>query len=226
MVFVAQLNLAEVAQLLPTSPLPRRGLLSFFLGVDAENKMPLPSGEPEERDAWSVLYQPDMAPLASVAYPGPTADLWQCQFPACRLTLAQRGPALPAEDAAYVQALVLSPIEMERYLDLLEQVNPDRQTWRLGHQLLGYPCDLQGNHMERLCARAFHGLDPYVVEGMDDPQTQRVEHEATAWTLLLQLNSDPHAELLWGDAGVLYWFIRRQELHAGRFETIWIQVQH
>ncbi|NNJ25645.1 hypothetical protein LzC2_17180 [Planctomycetes bacterium LzC2] len=52
--------------------------------------------------------------------------------------------------------------------------------------------------------------------------------------LLLQLasdfgdDSDPADqgfEMMWGDLGMLYWWIRREDLAARRFDRVWMTLQ-
>lgn len=45
-----------------------------------------------------------------------------------------------------------------------------------------------------------------------------VHQEAQRWALLAQFDSDPRAEMMWGDCGMLYWLIRPGDLAARRFE--------
>ncbi|MEU0834784.1 DUF1963 domain-containing protein [Streptomyces sp. NPDC005969] len=49
----------------------------------------------------------------------------------------------------------------------------------------------------------------------DDP---RLSKEAAAWVLLAQFDSDDAADMMWGDAGALYWMIRPEDLAARRFD--------
>jgi uncharacterized protein YwqG len=39
---------------------------------------------------------------------------------------------------------------------------------------------------------------------------------------LLQVDTDDEAGWMWGDAGTLYYWIRRPDLLAGRFDRIWM----
>jgi hypothetical protein len=71
------------------------------------------------------------------------------------------------------------------------------------HKLLGHADPIQGP-MEPECIR---------LAGAGD------------WTLLLQLESDDTAGMSWGDLGRLYFWIRRTDLAAGRFDRIWTLLQ-
>ncbi|MEU9431033.1 DUF1963 domain-containing protein [Streptomyces sp. NPDC048252] len=50
---------------------------------------------------------------------------------------------------------------------------------------------------------------------LDDP---RLSDEAGGWSLLAQFDSEACADMMWGDAGVLYWLIRPRDLAERRFD--------
>lgn len=72
-------------------------------------------------------------------------------------------------------------------------------------QLGGYPHPIQTDDMERECVKAFDYGQP------DD------------WQLLLQLFEI--GDMIWGDAGALYWFIHQDDLKTGRFDRVWMVTQ-
>jgi uncharacterized protein YwqG len=61
--------------------------------------------------------------------------------------------------------------------------------------------------------------------GYEDPRAQVVAASADEWQLLLQLDSDDRADLMWGDGGMLYFWIRAQDLAERRFEMVWMTLQ-
>ncbi|NER83022.1 MAG: DUF1963 domain-containing protein [Leptolyngbya sp. SIO1D8] len=72
-------------------------------------------------------------------------------------------------------------------------------------QLGGYPCPIQSDTMEQDCINAIQ---------YGQPQD---------WRLLLQLFEV--GDMMWGDAGALYWFIHKDDLHASRFDRVWMVSQ-
>ena len=72
-------------------------------------------------------------------------------------------------------------------------------------QLGGLPYPIQSDDMERDCVRAFdHG-------------------QPEDWRLLLQLFEV--GDMMWGDAGALYWFIHNEDLKESRFDRVWMVTQ-
>ena len=72
-------------------------------------------------------------------------------------------------------------------------------------QLGGYPSPVQSDFMERDCINAFS------IGEIDD------------WVLLLQLFEV--GDMIWGDAGALYWFIHQDDLRDMRFDRVWMVSQ-
>ncbi|MEV5238930.1 YwqG family protein [Streptomyces cinnamoneus] len=56
----------------------------------------------------------------------------------------------------------------------------------------------------------------------DDP---RVTEEAKGWTLLAQIDTDGHADMMWGDCGALYWLMRPEDLAERRFDRAMFTMQ-
>ena len=72
-------------------------------------------------------------------------------------------------------------------------------------QIGGFPRPVQSDDMEQTCASAT-GLG-----------------EKDDWLLLLQLSEI--GDFIWGDAGMLYWFIHRADLESGRLDRAWMVTQ-
>ncbi len=73
------------------------------------------------------------------------------------------------------------------------------------HQMLGFPFEIQ------------HG------EGMKDECTKITGSPAgTEWILLLQVDSDDDIGWMWSDAGMLYFWIRKDDLARRNFDHVWM----
>jgi uncharacterized protein YwqG len=239
--FVAQVNLAEVPPGEPSGSvpdLPRRGMLLFF--CDEES---LPSGSPEDSDAFSVAYLPldpddeTLTRLAEVpeglAAPGGHADRWG--MPGVVVLEALPELALPAPFPDEVRAMGLSDEETDAYWRLTEELEregarvdasvaeaPGTARYPPIHRLGGVPHEIQ-NPMEAECELARRGEDPLA---LPYSRQEEVAEEAKArWRLLLQVDSDDAAGMMWGDAGMLYYWIRDDDLAARRFDRAWCVMQ-
>lgn len=213
MSFLVQIDLATVAGLPGADVLPSGGLLSFF--CDAEGAVW--NGEPDA-GAWRVLYTPAGASLERAPIPDavPEGGI----FTACGLA-TRPGVSLPSHDEPQIRALGLSQDETGAYLEVR-----DRGAWENGpteHRLLGWPDIIQSAGMELECQLASTGL------GWDwadlDRLRAELEPQAAEWRLLLQLASDDDAGMMWGDVGLLYFWIRERDLAARDFSRVWMLME-
>jgi uncharacterized protein YwqG len=61
--------------------------------------------------------------------------------------------------------------------------------------------------------------------GYRDKRAAQLADGADDWQLLFQLDSDDKADMMWGDAGRLYYWIRKQELARQSFDNTWTILQ-
>jgi uncharacterized protein YwqG len=61
--------------------------------------------------------------------------------------------------------------------------------------------------------------------GYQDPRAKALEAGAADWRLLLQVDSDENATMMWGDTGRVYFWMRDEDLRAARFERVWTILQ-
>jgi uncharacterized protein YwqG len=90
--------------------------------------------------------------------------------------------------------------------------------------MFGWP-DLVQNPMQLECQLASNGIYVGGAAGWRDPRVPQLEGGAAEWMLLLQVDTDDEAGWMWGDSGTLYYWIRRPDLAAGRFDRIWMIFQ-
>jgi uncharacterized protein YwqG len=216
--FLLQIDLAEIAGIGLPSALPPVGHLTFF--YDLVNQ---PWGyDPARQDGFSVGYFPD-ADLAP-AEPSDSASLlpeFNLSFGAAR-TLPQIGSR--AYERLEREA-GLDEHQWARYFELLEafenQFYPHAGS---RHRLLGHSSNVQGD-MQLEAALVTAGLYCGDATGYEDPRAQGIAASADEWQLLLQLDSDDRADLMWGDGGMLYFWIRAEDLAERRFEKVWMTLQ-
>lgn len=212
LIFLAQIALSDVPQLEETPPLPQSGLLSFFF--DAEEQ---PWGfDPKDSGSWKVVYTPNVDDLSRREFPD---DFFpESEFKACRLSLS-RSLSLPSWERAAAHALDLNEEEMNAYEEVALQLRSS------GHQLLGLPSVVQGDHMELQCQLTSHGLYCGDSTGYDDPRAKALSPGAAEWRLLMQFESDDDVGMMWGDGGCLYFWIREQDLALQNFDNVWVVLQ-
>jgi uncharacterized protein YwqG len=211
--FVAQVNLAEVHRLPGAEVLPGSGLLSFF--YDSEQS--IWGFDPQDRAGWTVKYWPVIEELRRTRLPDGLPE--HGRYSACRLVPRSQVTFAPWESAD-IEALALTHDEMFAYSEAVPEPKEDGAI----HRLLGHPDPIQGD-MQLEAQLASHGLYCGDDTGYDDPRAEQLRRTATEWRLLLQIDSEDAAGMMWGDLGRLYYWIRRADLARRRFDDVWLMLQ-
>jgi uncharacterized protein YwqG len=91
------------------------------------------------------------------------------------------------------------------------------------HKLLGFANPVQ-DVMELDCELVTNGI-PFGQRRKEAERVKELEARARDWRLLLQVESDGNAKMMWGDAGRLYFWMREQDLRDARFDRTWLLFQ-
>ena len=204
--FVAQVNLAE----LPASDsLPTVGMLSFFY----DREQSAWGFDPNHKEGFRLWYFPETSQLIRTVEPE------SFMFPCARLSF-EPFLSLPDSSEEAFRDLLLNIGSDELYYGFVEKyAGPEPQ-----HQILGSPRVLQGD-MPLECQLVTNGVYAGNASGYKNPRRKELESGSADWTLLLQIDSDDNAKMMWGDAGMLYVWIRRQDLASRNFDKAWTVLQ-
>ncbi|MEW6253824.1 MAG: DUF1963 domain-containing protein, partial [Planctomycetota bacterium] len=222
---LAQMNLAEVANLDEDGLLPKRGWLCFFYALDL--KPAVRGWTPTDRTAWRVVHFTGEAEKLEHTEPPATTDTAATEFRSCCVRFWKEWtlPA-PAEEPG----LLAGDATAFGYADLCEALagRPDEPGW---HHLLGHAQNV-GGFMRQICQLASNGVE--FREDMDpgEPQVQELLADAPEWRLLLQIDlaalrradvADPETGLSgFFCADRLYFWIREADLRDKKFERVWV----
>jgi uncharacterized protein YwqG len=206
--FLAQFNLAEIAEFDVEHRLPHAGLLSLF--YDAQEQ---PMGLfASDRGAWRVYHF--STPLENLKRkPLPEELPEDVRFPTSRISYSV-DMTLPDSVAWEIENLELTREERESYIDLKDA---NQTTVFPLHRLLGHPEIIQ-QEMRGDCQERF---DPSDVEKPMEPTPEEIEQ----WRLLIQLDTNEETGMYWGNTGKLYFWIRECDLQARAFENVWLMLQ-
>jgi uncharacterized protein YwqG len=204
---IAQIRLADIASYDRSGELPQTGMLSFFFNEDALDSYP------PARGSWRVLYHDD-----AHMRPGVSSSEEQLEYPTCAVEFSTV-LTLPPFESLFLERLGLSyaafqrdaPPEQRReadaYIHLNTQLDALYGSTSPYHQLLGHLYQIQGDLLQE-CQHDTHAKG--------DP---------TDWRLLLQVDSDDDAQMMWGDVGMLYFYIPQQALIARDFSQVHLIMQ-
>jgi uncharacterized protein YwqG len=210
--FIAQLSLEEVHPYDTHGVLPERGMLWFFYDAKQESY----GADPLDRGGWQVMFNEDYSGLQRIAAPARLpAD---SQFKACTVSFANevtlsQSPKLDVPDFDWTDD------EVQKYETLLSTFPTAEDHGAVHHQLLGYPQTIQDD-MRLECQLASHG-----VTDINDPRAKELSKGANEWQLLLQIDSDEEIGMRWGDAGMIYYWLRAADLKKNDFDDAWLVLQ-
>jgi len=169
----------------------------------------------EAKDANSSIVVYEAGDPAPAAEP---SDLPQhARFPAYPVRFAS-ATSLPSEERVEIDWKGLTKAESRAIEGALQALQPAEPV----HQVGGFPQPVQGDQMELECQTVTEGIH---LGGEGSKKHERMTSNAADWRLLLQLDTDNDAGMMWGDTGMLYFWIREQDARAGDFSRIWMILQ-
>ena len=207
--FVAQLDLATLTPGHSLN-LPKAGGLYFFY----EGGEKAWGFQPEDQGSAQVIYSP--SPLSdhtprSLPHQIPP----EMRFRSVRLDSGSIDVSLPDPQDQLFENLALTVEERKSYWKFLEDWGKRRP--KMFHRLGGYPEPIQGD--PRLEAHLVsHGLYCGKPSGYKQGKEMGLWPGAVNWELLLQVDSDESAGMMWGDVGRIYFLIQTRDLAAQAFE--------
>lgn len=209
---IAQLDLAEMRAAGSPDWLPAEGRLLFFYELE------LSTWGFDPTDAGSALVRHETAMVDEAAEPD---DLPQDRrFDAYPITFVS-DVSLPSEERLEIDWKALSVQEQGELEAAVEALTPAEPA----HQIGGYPLPVQGDGMELECQLVTNGVYAGNPSGYTKSNIDASRPGAADWRLLLQLDTDDAAGMMWGDTGRLYFWIREQDARAGEFSRTWTILQ-
>lgn len=198
---VAQLDLADMRTAGGPDWLPDQGRLLFFYELESG------TWGIDTKDAGSAVVIHETGDADQAAEP---ADLdGDFRFDAYPVGFVA-DQSIPSDERLDIDWKALSPTEEGELETAVEAMQPAGPC----HQVDGYPGPIQWDAMEAEC----ENISPRG-ESRSDPTS--VED----WRLLLQVDTDEDAGMMWCDVGRLFYWIREQDARAGDFSKIWLILQ-
>jgi uncharacterized protein YwqG len=206
------------------SLLPRHGMLSIWYASYAE----APWGfDPKDAGSLQITFVEDPADATETAelpHELMTDTMWDMVshlddgvFVPCTLDFVPQ-VSLPTADWL---ASCEDPIDLDdnsdAYEALLQEVFGDGPMHTIG----GHARNVQGP-MELECALASAGVYVGDATGYASPEAKKLEHTAKNWLPLLQIDTDEEGpRWMWGDCGMLYFWMKQQALRERDWKSAW-----
>jgi len=211
--FVMQIKLSEIPMISQMGPYPNEGMLYVFYDQEQSTW----GFDPNDRGSWRILFGPEDDDADEIPFPDDVDEDYR--YPEVRLE-PRVIKAYPNCDDAGVFGPEWSEEDYEQYSELAEGVFGSQPK----HQIGGFPQAIQSNAelMAIQCESASNGI--YCGDGScyNSPEGRRIAARGTDWMLLLQIDSETEGANMWGDCGMLYFWIRKEDLAKRSFENVWM----
>jgi uncharacterized protein YwqG len=217
--FIAQFNLSKIAAYDTEDQLPDEGFLLFFYeGSDEVCGM-----DPMDKGGFKVFYFDISADSLMETFP-PSGTM---PLNPCALSFRTES-SYPLDENLILQLdedeledfYQLDVEKSELYENIAEKHSPLCEEGV--HRILGYP-DLLLGEIFTVCQLASNG---YFSEETDLPdEAYELLKSADEWTLLFQMDSDDNCRAMWGDCGMIYFAIKRDDLRNRNFDNVWAVFQ-
>jgi uncharacterized protein YwqG len=211
--FIAELDLAALRRVGGPDWLPASGILHLFFDAEEE-----PWGfDPADDDGWKVIMTDGVAAGTLPRPPGLSRDR---VFAPVMLT-GRSALTYPTTERIPLSPEVGGTFDFEAVHAFMDAELGDGPR----HQVGGFPSPIQGDGMELEAQLASNGIYMGGPDSYSDERIAALEPGAADWRLLLQIDSDDSAGLMWGDTGTLYVWVREQDARVGDFSRVWMIVQ-
>lgn len=214
--FLAQINLEEVAPYDEDRQLPGRGMLYFFYELCTMKW----GFDPEDEGCARVFYVDDPRDLQEIDFPKDMGE--DFMMPELALSFESRMDLPDYEEIAeYAANLDWDSYDEERALCGYEEPGEEGVS-----KLLGYADLIQGSMLLE-CEEVTSGIYLGKLPVLKRRQKKAMLENSRDWVLLFQMSTveTEEYELMFGDGGSIYFYIRRQDLQAKRFDHTWLMLQ-
>jgi uncharacterized protein YwqG len=214
MSFLCQLDLSSLPKDDSFSDFPASGVLLFFYDQDQSTW----GFNPEDRGSWKVIYSESIQTCKERTTPIGLENKTIFKEKFISFTKQFTYPGFEDER---IGKLNMSNAQSDQYNELCEAVYGDKPH----HQLYGYQSSEQSYDMDLECQLVTNGLNCGSPDGYHDPRAKVLEKGRYDWMLLLQLDTDDDIGMMWGDAGKLFFWIKKEDLKNRDFNNCWMILQ-
>lgn len=220
--FLAQFDLEGLAQFDKDGLLPKTGVLSFFYELDSQRR----GFDPDDKGCARVFWFEDKEALRKAEFPDELAA--EYRLPVLKIAARSEKSYQSYEDFLLQREKLIE--DWDKFDEALGSLGADVDEDENITKLLGWADPIQGN-MTRECELVSRGYYLGTPEGRSEvtplDRQEAEQWSAEDWLPLFQLDTveDGDFELMFGDRGRIYFYIRRDDLAARNFDNVWLVLQ-
>jgi uncharacterized protein YwqG len=210
--FVMQIKLSEITLLSQIKQFPQKGFLYIFYDKEQSTW----GFDPKDKGSWKIIFEPEHDDLAVVPYPHDLESDYRYNEKNLEQKIIKTYPSWLDEK---ISTLQLADEQEKWYVHFSDSVYCGEPK----HQISGIANAIQDADMDLECQLVSNGL--YCGDGCNDPRVKELEKNRDDWILLLQIDTDDDLGMMWGDGGMLYFWIKKDDLERLNFENVWMILQ-
>jgi len=210
--FIGQIKFSELP-ILEGNYSPTKGLIYIFY----DQKQSTWGFDPNDKESWKIIFiGNENTPILEFKKPIGLDIIFTEKHLTGKII-----NTYPSWDNEKIIKLNFDDFQFEDYLKFIEnQFNENPQ-----HLLFGIPTPIQNDDMEYECELVTNGLYLGDSTGYDDPKAKSLKLKKDDWILLFQIDTDNESQMMWGDVGMLYFWIKIEDLKNRKFDNIWMILQ-
>ena len=220
--FLAQINLKEIAGMDAGHLLPENGILSFFYDLETMTW----GFDPDDKGSARVFYFTENTDMKLADIPEELDEEFVLPELAVDFEEHISLPGYGDKD----DELGLSrdeDLDWDEFMECRENAGGDDNEELT--KLFGYPNVIQ-NPMEEECEACSRGFGQGTQEdyaAISAAEKADIAEKAKDWILLFQMSTieTEDYELMFGDSGSIYFWIRKDDLKERRFDKVWLVLQ-
>lgn len=220
--FIAQFNLEEISKYDADNLLPKTGVLSFFYELDSQKW----GYDPDDEGCARVYWFEDENALHRAEFPNDLAEYYR--LPALKIALKSEKSYQSFQDFLLQREKLIE--NWDEFDEALGSLYVNTEEEENTSKLLGWADPIQNNMTMQceLVSRGYYLGNPEGWSEVTPLDRQEAEQwSAEDWLPLFQLDTVKNGdfELMFGDCGRIYFYIRRDDLAKRDFSKVWLILQ-
>lgn len=214
--FLAQINCEEVKKYDEDSLLPKKGIIYFFYDLSTMTW----GFDPRDKGSARVFYfDGDITELSRADFPGDIEEDYK--LPEMQIGFSKRYDLPDYEE--FNQTCNYE--DWDEYEEMRVMKGYEQEDDNIS-KLLGYADLIQGG-MLLDCESAASGIYCGGIPQIEPGKLSKLKKNCSEWQLLFQLDTvtAENFELMFGDCGRIYFYIKKEDLKNCRFDNCWLIMQ-
>lgn len=209
--FIAQINLEEIKKYDLDNKLPSKGMLYFFYELDTMTW----GFDPKDKGSAKVIYlDVEKDSLVETEFPYDLQKMFIVPEKSLEFTSAINLPSF--EEYGEID----TEMDWDEYEEVIQEFEIDNDT---EFKLLGYADVIQNSMLEE-CEMVSRGIDCGGIVDLSFEMKKDINEKSQDWILLGQFGTIAD-EIMFGDCGCIYFYIRKQDLENLNFEDVHLCLQ-